>query len=193
MVIFSCRPKHLLKIQPEVAIWTEIPPWPPCWETQGKLNRWQSAVKVINQITSSIYQWIGWSFFGKSQEINGHLWDEVWIFTMEMWGSSHREVPCWEKTILLERHQWGPGYTMSCIYVDVYIYIHIYIHMYIYINSIYIYIWYYICIYYHLITGMNHVSTMDDKIRHCNDSICASHSFFNHVMCCCSHGHPQLG
>jgi hypothetical protein len=78
-------------------------------------------------------------------------------------------------------------YICRCLYI----YIHIYIDMYIYINSIYI--WYYICIYYHLITGMNHVSTMDDKIRHCNDSICASHSFFNHVMCCCSHGHPQLG
>ena len=56
--------------------------------------------------------------------------------------------------------------------------------MYMYTNSIYIYD--YICICYHLITGMNHVSTMDNKIRHCNDSICASHFFFNHVMCCCS-------
>jgi hypothetical protein len=58
---------------------------------------------------------------------------------MEMWGSSHREVPCWEKTILLERHQWGPGYTMSCIYVDVYIYIYIFIYICIFILILYIY------------------------------------------------------
>jgi hypothetical protein len=61
---------------------------------------------------------------------------------MEMWGSSHREVPCWEKTILLERHQWGPGYTMSCIYVDVYIYIYTYLYLCMFV-SLHVYIIYF--------------------------------------------------
>ena len=72
------------------------------------------------------------------------------------------------------------------VYICRCLYIYTYIFIYICICILIIYIYDYICICYHLITGMNHVSTMDNKIRHCNDSICASHFFFNHVMCCCS-------